>query len=175
MPFLNGDLEEEVFTSLSPGFEGKLGPNKVCKLKKSLYGLKQSPRAWFERFGSVVKRCGYYQSQADHNMFYKHNRQGKVAILIVYVDDIVLTGDDNEELERLKKRLAAEFEIKDLGMLKYFLGMEFARSKEGIFVNQHKYVLDLLNETGLLGCKLAEMPIEPNLKLQPSKTKKVQH
>ena len=70
-------------------------------------------------------------------MFYKHSKDGKIAILIVYVDDIVLIGSDKEELERLKRRLAMEFEIKDLGALKYFLAMEFATSKEGIFVNQH--------------------------------------
>ena len=80
-------------------------------------------------------------------MFYKDNKDGKIAILIVYVDDIVLIGSDKEELERLKRRLAMEFEIKDLGALKYFLGMEFGGSKEGIFVNQRKYVLDLLGET----------------------------
>ena len=68
-------------------------------------------------------------------IFYKHLNEGKVVILIVYVDDIVLTGDDCNELEKLKGKLAEEFEIKDLGALKYFLGMEFARSKEGIFVN----------------------------------------
>ena len=84
---------------LPPGFEGKLGPNKVCKLKKSLYGLKQSPRAWFERFGKVVISHGYHQSQADHTMFFKFSKEGKSAILIVYVDDIILTGDDNIELE----------------------------------------------------------------------------
>ena len=76
-------------------------------------------------------------------MFYKHSKEGKIAILIVYVDDIILTGDDSAELERLKERLVDEFEIKDLGELKYFLIMEFSRSKEGIFVNQRKYVLDL--------------------------------
>lgn len=171
--FLNGDLEEEVFMDLPPGFEGKGGKEKVCKLKKSLYGLKQSPRAWFERFGKVIKSHGYSQGQADHTMFYRHTGGGKVAILIVYVDDIILTGDDNDEIERLKKILAKEFEIKDLGNLKYFLGMEFARSKKGIFVSQRKYVLDLLGETGLLGCKAAETPIEPNLKLEPAKTEKV--
>ncbi|KAI3421371.1 uncharacterized protein J3R85_012404 [Psidium guajava] len=167
--FLNGDLEEEVFMNLPPGFEERFEARKVCKLKKSLYGLKQSPRAWFERFGKVIKRYGYTQGQADHTMFYKHSKEGKVAILIVYVDDIVLTGDSYDELEKLKGRLAEEFEIKDLGTLKYFLGMEFARFKEGISVNQRKYVLDLLNETGMLGCKPAETPIEPNVKLQPAK------
>ncbi|RVW85258.1 Retrovirus-related Pol polyprotein from transposon RE1 [Vitis vinifera] len=159
--------------SPSPGFEESFGVGKVCKLKKSLYGLKQSPRAWFERFGKVIKHYGYTQSQADHTMFYKHSNEGKVVILIVYVDDIVLTGDDCNELEKLKGKLAEEFEIKDLGALKYFLGMEFARSKEGIFVNQRKYVLDLLDETGMLGCKPAETPIELNVKLQPTKAKNV--
>ena len=171
--FLNGDLEKEVFMNLPPGFEEKLGSNKVCKLKKSLYGLKQSPRAWFERFGKAVKNCGYCHSQANHTMFYKHSKDGKIAILIVYVDDIVLTGSDKEELERLKRRPRAEFEIKDLGTLKYFLGMEFARSKEGIFVNQRKYVLDLLGETRQLGCKPVETPIVPNIKLLPSKDNEV--
>ena len=82
-----------------------------------------------------------------------------------------MTGSDKEELERMKRRLATEFEIKDLGALKYFLGMEFARSKEGIFVNQRKYVLDLLGDTGQLGCKLVETPIEPNIKLLPLPSK----
>ena len=166
--FLNGELEEEVFMSLPPGFEEELGRNKVCRLKKSLYGLKQSPRAWFERFGTVVKGLGYIQSQADHTLFYKHSTNNKIAILIVYVDDIILTGDDSLELKNLREKLAKAFDIKELGPLKYFLGIEFARSKEGIFMNQRKYILDLLKETGLLGCKVAETPMEPNLKLQPA-------
>ncbi|KAL6331701.1 hypothetical protein AAG906_016697 [Vitis piasezkii] len=86
-------------------------------------------------------------------MFYKHSNEGKVVILIVYVDNIVLTRDDCNQLEKLKGKLVKEFEIKDLGALKYFLGMEFARSKEGIFVNQRKYVLDLLDETSIQECE----------------------
>ena len=93
--------------------------------------------------------------------------------MIVYVDDIILTGDDHTELNRLKTVLSNDFEIKDLGTLKYFIGMEFARSKKGIFVSQRKYVLDLLSETGLLGCKVADTPIEPNVKLQPAKPEDV--
>ncbi|RVW27193.1 Retrovirus-related Pol polyprotein from transposon RE1 [Vitis vinifera] len=169
--FLNGDLEEEVFMSSPPSFEESFGVRKVCKLKNSLYGLKQLPRVWFEHFGKVIKHYGCTQSQVDHTMFYKHSNEGKVVILIVYVDDIVLTEDDCNELEKLKRKLAEEFEIKDLGTLKYFLGMGFSRSKEGIFVNQRKYVLDLLDETGMLGCKSAETPIEPNVKPQPTKAK----
>ena len=133
--FLNGELEEEVFMSPPPGFEESFGDGKVCKLKKSLNGLKQSPRAWFKRFGKVINHYEYTQSQTDHTMFYKHSDEGKVAILILHVDDIVLTRDDCSELERLKRRIAKEFEIKDLGALKYFLRMEFTQSKEGIFVS----------------------------------------
>ena len=134
--FLNGDLEEEVFMDLLLEFEDRLGKDKVCRLRISSYGLKQSTRAWFECFEKAVKGRGYYLSQADHAMFYRHSNEGKIAILIVYVDDIVLIGDDNAKLERLKKVLAYDFEIKDFGALKYFLGMELAEPKKGIFVSQ---------------------------------------
>jgi hypothetical protein len=103
--FLNGELEEEVFMSLPPGFEEEFGRNKVCRLKKSLYGLKQTPRAGFERFGTVVKGLGCIQSQADHTLFYKHSATNKISILIAYVDDILLTGDDSLELKNLLKSL----------------------------------------------------------------------
>ena len=78
--FLNGDLEEEVFMSPPPGFEKVFGQHKVCKLKKSLYGLKKSLRAWFERFGKVVKCYGYHQSKANHTMFYNHSEKGKISV-----------------------------------------------------------------------------------------------
>ncbi|KAK3036194.1 hypothetical protein RJ639_030264 [Escallonia herrerae] len=94
---------------------------------------------------------------------------GKLAILIVYVDDIILTGDDIVEMERLKQCLASEFEIKDLGSLKCFLGMEIARSRKGIAVSQRKYVLDLLKETGMSGCRPVETSIDPNQKLEDNK------
>ncbi|KAL0543454.1 hypothetical protein IC582_018550 [Cucumis melo] len=162
--FLNGDLVEEVYMSPPPGFEAQFG-QEVCKLQKSLYGLKQSPRAWFDRFTTFVKSQGYSQGHSDHTLFTKASKTGKIAILIVYVDDIVLTGDDQTEISQLKQRMGDEFEIKDLGNLKYFLGMEVARSKEGISVSQRKYTLDLLTETGMLGCRPADTPIEFNCKL----------
>lgn len=149
--FLNGDLEEEVYMDSPPRFEEKF-QSRICKLKKSLYGLKQSPRAWFEKFIKSVKGQGYAQAQSDHSMFFKHSKDGKIAVLIVYVDDIILTGDKLIEMERLKKSLASNFEIKDLGTLLYFLGMEVARSRKGLVVSQRKYVLDLLKETGMSGC-----------------------
>ncbi|KAL0533130.1 hypothetical protein IC582_030345 [Cucumis melo] len=143
---------------------GSLKP-MVCKLQKSLYSLKQSPRAWFDRFTTFVKSQRYSQGHSDHTLFTKASKTGKIAILIVHVDDIVLTGDDQTEISQLKKRMGDEFEIKDLGNLKYFLGMEVARSKEGISVSQRKYTLDLLTEIGMLGCRPADTPIEFNCKL----------
>lgn len=162
---MNGELEEEVYMDMPPGFEEKGPAGRVCRLKRSLYGLKQSLRAWFDRFGKVLKNYGYSQGQASHTMFYKQSKEGKLAILIVYVDDIILTGDDKEELEGLKEKLACEFEIKDLGPLRYFLGMEVARTAKGILVTQWKYTLDLLKDTGMIGCKPAATPVEPNSKL----------
>ncbi|CAJ2644587.1 unnamed protein product [Trifolium pratense] len=104
--FLNGDLEEEVYMDIPPGFEDMFGPNSM-------------------------KKQGYVQGQADHTLFTKFSRDGKIAILIVYVDDIVLTGNDTVEMGRVKEKLAIDFEIKDLGSMRYFLGMEVARSKDG--------------------------------------------
>ena len=112
-----------------------------------------------------MNRQGYRQSQADHTMFTRVLAKGKITVLIMYVDDIILTGDDLVERDRLKKSPATDFEIKDLGALKYFLGMEVARSKKGIVVSQRKYILDLLKETGMSGCKPIDTPVEYNLKL----------
>lgn len=105
------------------------------------------------------------QGQADHTLFTKHSLDGRVSILIVYVDDIIMTGSYIEEIKLLKGVLAKEFEIKDLGNLKYFLGMEVARSRQGIAISQRKYILDLLGETGMLGCKPADTPMESTHKL----------
>ncbi|CAN6586683.1 unnamed protein product [Malus baccata var. baccata] len=155
--FLHGHLEEEVYMDFPLGYNagGKTG---VCRLRKSLYGLKQSPRAWFGRFTQVMRRFGYYQSHSDHTLFVKRG-SGKVTALIIYVDDMIITGDDSEEMMKLEQNLATEFEMKNLGDLKYFLGVEVARSSKGIFLSQRKYVLDLLKETGMLGCKPVDTSI----------------
>ncbi|RVW98483.1 Retrovirus-related Pol polyprotein from transposon RE1 [Vitis vinifera] len=159
--FLNGELEEEVYMKIPPSMETPENSGKVCKLRKSLYGLKQSPRAWFDRLTRVVKKHGFIQCQADYTLFMKHSKKGEMTLFIVYVDDIIITGDDEEGIGNLKKLLAREFEIKDLGQLRYFLGMEVGRTKEGIVVTQRKYVLDLLQETGMLGCKPVDTPMDP--------------
>lgn len=163
--FLNGKLEEEVYMDIPEGFRDNSTRNKVCKLKRSIYGLKQSPRAWFDRFSLVLKSHQYKQCQADHTLFTKHAADGKCVVVSVYVDDIVITGDDKEEIIRLKQFLSKEFEIKDLGSMKYFLGMEIGRSRNQISVSQRKYIIDLLKDTGMLNCKPIDTPMDPNVKL----------
>ena len=149
---------------LPPGFATSETAGKVCRLKKSLYGLKQSPRAWFDRFRHAVCDMGYMQCNGDHTVFYRHQNQ-KITILAVYVDDIIITGDDEVEIVKLKGCLSKVFEVKDLGKLKYFLGIEVARSPKGIVLSQRKYTLDLLSDMGMLGCRAAPTPIDQNHKV----------
>ena len=132
----------------------------MYKLKKALYGLKQSPRTWFGRFARVMEALGYKQSEDDHILFVKHFALGGLTPLLVYVDDIVVTGDHMQGMEALKRCLLQEFEIKELGRLKYFLDVEVTPSRHGIFIFQQKYVLDLSTDIGKLGCKPVETSIE---------------
>ncbi|XP_057991841.1 retrovirus-related Pol polyprotein from transposon RE1 isoform X1 [Hevea brasiliensis] len=162
--FLHGYLQEEVYMEQPPGFvaQGELG--KVCRLQMSLYGLKQSPRTWFGRFSEAVQEFGMQKSKCDHSVFYRQSEVGLI-LLVVYVDDIVITGSDSAGISSLKTFLQTQFQTKNLGLLKYFLGIEVMRSKKGIFLSQRKYVLDLLTETGKLGAKSCSAPMTPTLQL----------
>ena len=155
-----------------PGFSEGFERGEGCRLKKTLYGLKQSPRVWFGRFKEAMTKYGFRQSNSDHTLFLK-KRDEKITCLIIYVDDMIITGDDTEEIERLKGSLFQEFEMKDLGNLKYFLGIEVLRSEGGIFLRQKKYILDILAETGLIDCKPTDTPILVNHGLQISEEAKL--
>ncbi|CAL9016681.1 unnamed protein product, partial [Prunus brigantina] len=111
-----------------------------------------------------MRAFGYKQSNFDHTLFLKH-KENKITALIVYVDDMIVTGDDPDERKALQEYLSKEFEMKDLGTLKYFLGIEVSRSHQGIFLSQRKYVMDLLTETRMMGCKPVNTPMEENHKL----------
>ena len=139
----------------------------MCRLCRSLYGLKQSPRAWFDRFSYVVQEFGMLRSSTDHSVFYHHNSSGQCIYLVVYVDDIVITGSDQDVIQKLKQHLFTHFQTKDLGKLKYFIGIEIAQSSSGVAFSQRKYALDILEETGMLDCKLVNTPMDPNVKLVP--------
>jgi hypothetical protein len=155
--FLQGDLEEEVFMACPQGYGTQEG--EVCKLRKAIYGLKQSPRAWYQRLSGCLMEKGFTKSEADHTLFTKKN-QGGIVVVLIYVDDIIITGSDAEGISETKGILKTSFDIKDLGELKYFLGIEMTRETNGMFISQRKYVIDLLKETGKLGSKPARTPIE---------------
>ena len=119
------------------------GENIVCPLNKSLYGLKQASRIWFSTFSHVIKSVAFQQSKTDYSLFTRQNNSSFTALLI-YVNDILLTENDLTEIQRVKYCLLQQFCIKDLGDLKYFLGIEFPRSKARIYMSQRKYALDIL-------------------------------
>lgn len=107
------------------------------------------------------------RSEANHYVFYKHSSTNQCIYLLVYVDDIVITRNDHGGIQRLKQHLFQHFQTKDLGRLKYFLGIEVAQSKRGVTISQRKYALDILKETGMLDCRPIDTPMDPNVKLVP--------
>ena len=121
--FLNGLIEEEVYIKQPQGFETNDPETHVCKLNKSLYGLKQAPRAWYGRIYGFLINLGFTKSKEDFKLYYKYEGDG-IMILLLYVDDIFLTGEDNP-INKCKKMFTTEFEMKDLGMMHYFLGLEY--------------------------------------------------
>ena len=161
--FLHGDLHEEVYMTLPPDFPSS-NPSKVCRLHKSLYGLKQASRQWYSKLSSFLITIGYQQSKADHSLYVKVTSSDFTALL-VYVDDIVLAGTSTSEISHVKQLLHQSFKIKDLGQLRFFLGFEIARTTDGIFLNQRKYTLELLEDSGLLASKSSSVPFDPTIKL----------
>jgi hypothetical protein len=130
--------------------------------------LKQASRQWFSKFSEAIHSAGYMQSKVDYSFFTRKVGNSFTALLI-YVDDILITGNDLTAIGTLKSFLNKSLRIKDLDNLKYFLGIEIARSKKGIFISQRKYLLDILKDMGLLGARPAGFPMEQNLKLLPDK------
>ena len=163
--FLHGDLAEEVYMEQLPGFVAQGESGLVCRLSRSLYGLKQSPWAWFGRFSSVVREFGMTWSTTDHSVFYHHMSSGQCIYLIIYVDDIVIMGNDQDGIQMLKQHLFSHFQTKDLGKLKYFLGIEITQSKSNVVMNQKKYALEILEETDMIDCKPIDTLMDPNVKL----------
>lgn len=161
--FLHGDLEEEVYMKLPPGFRNP-GETRVCRLRKSLYGLKQAPRCWFAKLAEALRAYGFKQTRSDYTLFIYFKRGVRVRIL-VYVDDLIISGNLPKEIQSFKDYLATCFRMKDLGPVKYFLGLEVARSPAGIYLCQRKYATDIVAEVGLLGCRPAGSPIDQNHKL----------
>ncbi|GKD75264.1 ribonuclease H-like domain-containing protein, partial [Tanacetum coccineum] len=136
--FFNGDLSETVYMYQPPGFVDARFPQHICRLQRSLYGLKQALRAWFQRFAGYALRVGFSSSRCDSSLFiYRHGI--KVAYLLIYDDDIVLTTSSTDLLQRIISSLHKEFDMTDLGALNYFLGISVTCDSTGMFMSQKRY------------------------------------
>lgn len=144
-----------------PRFEDSHHPTLVCKLHKSLYGLKQAPRAWNDRFTSFLPTLGIQNTYFDSSLFVKQVDFG-IVILLVYVDDIIITGSAISEIHKVIHSLTVEFEIKkNLRDLHYFLGIQISHTNTGLFLSQSKYVQDLLVKTDMTEAKACDTPCLP--------------
>ena len=145
------------------GFETHDRESHLCRLKKALYGLKQAPKTWYGRIDGFLSSLGFTKSKADSNLYYKV-KDGNLVILLLYVDDLFLIGMDGL-IADTKRKLAVEFEMKDLGMMHYFLGMEVWLNTDGIFLGQGKYVVEILKRFGMMEWKAITTLMASNLKL----------
>ncbi|KAA3465088.1 Retrovirus-related Pol polyprotein from transposon TNT 1-94 [Gossypium australe] len=157
--FLNGDLNEEIYMLQPPGFEQhNNGQPLVCKLKKALYGLKQAPRAWFQKLKDYLVASGFILSKVDAFLFIKQN--GDILLyVLVYVDDIIITGNHQSTIDAFVESLESRFSLKDLGKLSYFLGIEVTHTASGLFLNQQKYIRDLLQHSRMEQSKGTPTPM----------------
>jgi hypothetical protein len=130
--FLHEDLQEEMYMEQPPGYVDQTCLNLVCRLKKALYGLKQAPRAWLDKIGQYLVTSGFETSNANFSLYVKKTNHGTIVI-VIYVDDLIITRDSDANIFDLKKLLKQKFEMKDLGELRYFLGIEVIQSPKGIW------------------------------------------
>ncbi|KAL3639631.1 hypothetical protein CASFOL_017538 [Castilleja foliolosa] len=166
--FLNGDIDVELFMSQPPCFEQSGKENLVCKLNKSLYGLKQASRNWFNKFGQLMKSLGLLNSKTDTSLFYRHTDR-ETLIILVYVDDIIITGDNGITIQTTIDEISKVFSLKDLGLLNYFLGIEIKPVQQGLFLSQQKYIEGLLDKAGMKGAKGMSSPMLSSPSLSKSK------
>ncbi|KAL5577006.1 hypothetical protein UlMin_018705 [Ulmus minor] len=152
--------------TIPPGYSptGGTVSNAVCRLHKSLYGLKQASRQWYAKFSNTLLANNFKQSATDHSLFIKNSGNTFLALL-VYVDDIIIASNCAKAVQDLKDTLERNFKLKDLGNLRFFLGLEVARTEKGILISQRHYALQLLADAGYLACKSANTPMEANLRL----------
>lgn len=179
--FLHGDLQEIVYMKFPPGYKGmgsrisyshdagssSSAKGLVCRLIKSLYGLKQAPRTWFSKLSLTLINNDYVQSKTDYSLFVKTTKE-TIVLVLVYVDDFLIAGNSSHDIAALKKMLFVNFHMKDLGDVRYFLGLEIDRKAEGFFVSQKKYTLDLLKEYDMEDASPVKLPMDVHIKLAPA-------
>lgn len=148
-----------------PGFEVKGHEEKVYKLKKALYGLKQAPRAWNRRIDCFLIQLGFSKCTAKHGVYVRFATD-ELMIICLYVDNLLITGSNVAAITMFKRRLMAEFDMVNLGLLSYFLGMEFIFTNDGTFMAQKKYATDILRRFHMMNCNLVVTPVDCSIKLE---------
>jgi hypothetical protein len=162
--FLHDILEEEVYIKQPPGFVSSQFSSYHYKLDKTLYGLKQSPRAWYSRLSDKLQSLGFSPSKTDISLF--HYKKGSITMfLLIYVDDIIIASSSSDATVTLLHALQSDFALKDLGHLHYFLGIEVTWSADSLFLSQQKYTTDLLQRAGMMRCKPAPTPLSSSAKI----------
>ena len=163
--FLNGDLKERVWLEIPEGWSSPTTNGKICHLHKALYGLKQAPRAWFEKIDTFLRDLGMKRTEADYSLYYLLE-EGGVTILILYVDDLLVTGSNSSRCKWLHQQLMNKFDMTNLGNASYYLGVEITRTQSGTFLSQQNYARSILEEFGLTECNPLSVPLQEALKLR---------
>ena len=175
--FLHGDLEEQIYMKQPEGFEVMGKEDHVCLLKKSLYGLKQSPRQWYKKFDSFMVSINFSRSNYDSCVYFKKLSSGKFIYLLLYVDDMLIAASNMEEIVKLKEQLGSAFEMKDLGAAKRILGMEISRDRSNrkLFLSQKEFAEKVIRRFGMEKAKLVSTPLAAHFKLSAALSPKSEH
>jgi hypothetical protein len=160
--FLNGEIEEEVYIEKPKGFVIQNEKSHVCRLKKAQYGLKQEPHGWYDKMDGFLMSLGFNKSTTDPNLYY-HIDGNEYLIFVLYVDDVFIT-DSERLIVECKQALTAKFEMKDLGLMHYFLGLEVLQRSYEIFLSQGKYTMEILKRFKMTDCKSMPTPMVMDLK-----------
>ncbi|KAG8490246.1 hypothetical protein CXB51_015516 [Gossypium anomalum] len=165
--FLHGELEEDIYMQQPEGFTVLENEDYVCLLKKSLYGLKQSPRQWYKRFDSFMTSHDFKRSSFDSCVYFKKNSDCSFVYLLIYVDDMLIATKDKREIRKVKVQLSEEFEIKDLGPAKKILGMEILRDRKTskLYLSQKGYIEKVLCKFNMQSAKPVSTPLAAHFRL----------
>ena len=161
--FLNGDLDVERFMRQLQGFVIKGKESYVCRLKKTLYGLKQAPRAWYLKISEYFISLGFDKCYSDYDL-YVLKKDNLIIIIALFVDDLLVTGNNIEAIYECISKLKEEYEMTDLGLLHYYLGMQVYQHDDCTYVSQSKYIGDLLKRFDLEQCKACDIPMSSGIK-----------
>jgi hypothetical protein len=162
--FLNGELEEEVYVQQPPGFADAKHGGHVLKLHKALYGLRQAPRAWNAKLHDSLQSLGFERCPLEHAL-YRRGGCDNFLLIGVYVDDLIITGSDAEEIAKFKEQMHGMFRMSDLGLLSYYLGIEVEQRDGHITLSQASYALKVLEAAGMQDCNLCHTPMDTRLKI----------